>query len=80
MTGVAGFIGSNLLENLLLMDQIVVGVDNFSTGFQENIEDVLSKVAPGQAARFSLITGDIRDDSLCSIPRYPPVYKKAAGG
>ena len=65
VTGVAGFIGSNLLETLLLLDQIVVGIDNFSTGFQENIEDALSKVAPGQAARFSLITGDIRDDSLC---------------
>src|SRR5688572_7513629 len=41
VTGVAGFIGSNLLEELLLLGQNVVGLDNFSTGLQENLDDVM---------------------------------------
>ncbi|MBU4011812.1 MAG: GDP-mannose 4,6-dehydratase, partial [Proteobacteria bacterium] len=40
ITGVAGFIGSNLLEELLSLGQIVIGLDNFSTGKPENLEDV----------------------------------------
>jgi UDP-N-acetylglucosamine/UDP-N-acetylgalactosamine 4-epimerase len=40
ITGVAGFIGSNLLENLLLLKQKVVGLDNFSTGYQRNLDEV----------------------------------------
>src|SRR5678815_2544084 len=43
VTGVAGFIGSSLLEELLTLGQNVVGLDNFSTGYQANIDDVLSK-------------------------------------
>lgn len=42
ITGVAGFIGSNLMENLLGLNQRVIGIDNLSTGYQQNIEDVLS--------------------------------------
>ena len=38
VTGVAGFIGSNLLETLLKLDQRVVGLDNFSTGYQQNLD------------------------------------------
>ena len=41
VTGVAGFIGSNLLENLLILNQKVVGLDNFETGFQHNIDQAL---------------------------------------
>ena len=40
ITGVAGFIGSNLLETLLKLNQHVVGLDNFETGFQENLQQV----------------------------------------
>ena len=40
ITGVAGFIGSNLLETLLKLDQTVVGLDNFATGHQHNLDEV----------------------------------------
>lgn len=65
ITGVAGFIGSNLLENLLRLNQNVIGLDNFSTGFRENIDDVLSLVTPKQAAQFKFIQGDIRNLQDC---------------
>ena len=41
ITGVAGFIGSNLLEKLLILNQKVVGLDNFDTGFQNNIDQAI---------------------------------------
>ncbi len=66
ITGVAGFIGSNLLETLLKMDQEVVGLDNFSTGFQHNLDEVLGVVAPGQWEKFHFIEGDIRDEDTCA--------------
>ncbi len=65
ITGVAGFIGSNLLETLLAHDQQVSGLDNFSTGHRHNLEEVRTRVTPGQWARFRLIEGDIRDPSTC---------------
>lgn len=61
VTGAAGFIGSHLVENLLLLGQRVRGLDNFSTGYRENIE-VATKCAP-QA--FDLVDGDIRDAGMC---------------
>jgi len=48
ITGVAGFIGSNLLETLLKLDQRVVGLDNFATGHQYNLDEVQSLVTAGQ--------------------------------
>jgi UDP-N-acetylglucosamine 4-epimerase len=66
VTGVAGFIGSHLLEKLLLLDQEVMGLDNFSTGSRENLEDVKSRVGSSRAARFHFIEGDIRDPFACS--------------
>lgn len=60
VTGVAGFIGSNLLETLLKLDQRVVGLDNFSTGHQRNLDEVQSLVNTEQWDRFQLIQGDIR--------------------
>lgn len=60
VTGVAGFIGSNLLESLLRLEQRVVGLDNFATGHQRNLELVRSAVTPEQWARFTFIEGDIR--------------------
>lgn len=65
VTGVAGFIGSNLLEALLRLDQAVVGLDNFSTGHHRNLEQVKAAVSQGQWARFRLIDGDIRDREVC---------------
>ena len=63
VTGVAGFIGSNLLERLLELGQHVVGVDNFITGHRHNLEDACSKTVQG--ARFDFIEGDICDSAIC---------------
>jgi len=65
ITGVAGFIGSNLLETLLQLDQQVVGLDNFATGQQNNLDDVRRKVSDEQWARFHFINGDISDPEAC---------------
>ncbi len=65
VTGVAGFIGSHLLETLLLLDQHVVGLDNFSTGFSSNLELVHHSVSAEQWQRFHFIEGDIRDQKTC---------------
>lgn len=65
ITGVAGFIGSNLLEHLLKLNQRVVGLDNFATGHQSNLDEVKRLVAPEQWARFTFIEGDIRNLEDC---------------
>ena len=65
ITGAAGFIGSNLLEFLLDNLQVVVGVDNFSTGYQHNLDEVKSKVGPQKWAYFSFFEGDIQSLDLC---------------
>ena len=65
ITGVAGFIGSNLLESLLLLNQKVVGLDNFATGFQHNLDEVQSVVTAEQWQRFKFIEGDIRNLADC---------------
>jgi len=65
ITGVAGFIGSNLLETLLLLDQKVVGLDNFSTGNVKNLEEVQGLVSKEQWDRFKFIEGDIRGLDSC---------------
>ena len=65
ITGVAGFIGSNLLETLLKFNQTVIGLDNFSTGHQHNLDDVQSLVSSAQWANFTFINGDIRDLATC---------------
>jgi UDP-N-acetylglucosamine/UDP-N-acetylgalactosamine 4-epimerase len=65
ITGVAGFIGSNLLEALLRLDQEVVGLDNFSTGHGHNLDLVSRSVTGDQWNRFHMITGDIREPSCC---------------
>lgn len=66
ITGVAGFIGSNLLEHLLMLDQRVFGLDNFSTGHQRNLDEVKSIVTEKQWANFTFIEGDIRDNAACN--------------
>ncbi|MCP4118767.1 MAG: SDR family oxidoreductase [Desulfobacteraceae bacterium] len=65
VTGAAGFIGSNLVETLLKNDQQVTGLDNFSTGFQHNLDQVQQAVSPDQWNRFTFIKGDICDPSTC---------------
>lgn len=65
ITGIAGFIGSNLLEALLNLNQAVVGIDNFSTGHRRNLEEVRENVSAEQWRRFSFIEGDIRDFQTC---------------
>ncbi|MDU9037531.1 NAD-dependent epimerase/dehydratase family protein [Pseudomonas corrugata] len=65
ITGVAGFIGSNLLETLLKLQQRVVGLDNFSTGHQRNLDEVERMVTEDQWSRFTLIKADICNLDEC---------------
>lgn len=65
VTGVAGFIGSNLLEALLEAGQRVTGLDNFSTGSRANLEDVRISVGETAWERFTLLEGDICDLETC---------------
>ena len=65
VTGVAGFIGSNLLETLLANNQRVVGLDNFLTGYQRNLDMVREAVGPGRWTSFRFVEGDIRDLETC---------------
>jgi UDP-N-acetylglucosamine 4-epimerase len=67
ITGVAGFIGSNLLETLLRLDQTVVGLDNFSTGHPHNLIEVKGSVSATQWENFVFMKGDITDLSICEI-------------
>ncbi len=66
VTGVAGFIGSNLLETLLGLGQTVVGLDNFSTGHQHNLDAVKALVTDTQWSQFTFIEGDICDYDTCA--------------
>lgn len=66
VTGCAGFIGSHLLETLLKLNQNVVGLDNFSTGHQRNLDEVRTSVSPRQWDGFQFIKADIRDSVSCS--------------
>ena len=65
VTGAAGFIGSNLVEHLLRTNQRVVGLDNFATGYQRNLDEVQALVGDAAWARFAFIEGDIRDVETC---------------
>jgi UDP-N-acetylglucosamine/UDP-N-acetylgalactosamine 4-epimerase len=65
ITGVAGFIGSNLLEALLKQNQTVVGLDNFSTGHHKNLDEVRRLVSSVQWQQFRFIEGDIRNLEDC---------------
>ena len=65
ITGVAGFIGSNILEALLTLNQKVIGVDNYATGYRHNLEDVKSLVTSERWNNFKFIYGTIEDADLC---------------
>jgi UDP-N-acetylglucosamine 4-epimerase len=71
ITGVAGFIGSHLLESLLGFGQSVTGVDDFSTGSRMNLEEVQARLPADAWKRFRFIEGNIADPALC---------REAAGG
>lgn len=64
MTGVAGFIGSNLLEALLRAGQRVIGIDDFSTGFERNLDEVREGLEADSWRRFRFVRGDVRSASL----------------
>ena len=66
VTGVAGFIGSNLLEALLRAGQHVRGLDSFATGHQHNLDEVERLVGKDAWRRFEMIVGDIRDQETCA--------------
>jgi UDP-N-acetylglucosamine/UDP-N-acetylgalactosamine 4-epimerase len=74
ITGVAGFIGSNLLEALLTLNQKVIGLDNFSTGYKYNLEEVRSLVSDEQWQRFEFVEGDICSLDTCSAVCRPVDY------
>ena len=59
VTGVAGFIGSNILEKLLQLNQNVIGLDNLSTGYMHNLNEVKLYVSESQWSKFSFVNGDI---------------------
>ncbi|MGI9025430.1 MAG: NAD-dependent epimerase/dehydratase family protein [Burkholderiaceae bacterium] len=65
VTGAAGFIGSNLVEALLMLDQQVVGLDNLATGHRSNLDEVLGNVGAARAAQFDFIEGDITNLDDC---------------
>lgn len=65
VTGVAGFIGSNLLEMLLKLNQTVIGLDNFATGYQKNLDEVQRLITDEQWRGFTFVEGDIRDFDTC---------------
>lgn len=79
VTGVAGFIGSNLLENLLKLNQRVVGLDNFATGHRHNLAEVQTLVKPEQWANFHFIEGDIRNLDDCQRAMVFPTADASLG-
>lgn len=67
ITGAAGFIGSNLLEALLKLNQKVTGLDNFSTGYRHNLEQVQKAVDRDAWRNFTFVEGDIRKLEDCAV-------------
>ena len=65
VTGCAGFIGSNLVETLLTLNQNVIGLDNFATGHRYNLDHIKSSVTSEQWNNFNFIEGDITNFDTC---------------
>jgi UDP-N-acetylglucosamine/UDP-N-acetylgalactosamine 4-epimerase len=82
ITGVAGFIGSNLMQALLELNQKVIGLDDFSTGHQKNIDDVLATTDASKKQNFTFFEGDIRSLDVCrkAIKNVDYVLHQAALG
>jgi len=66
VSGAAGFIGSHLVENLLRLGQQVIGLDNFATGHQHNLDDIRNSVGNDTWKRFTFVEGDIRKPDDCA--------------
>ena len=79
VTGVAGFIGSHLLETLLQLGQEVRGLDNFLTGHRHNLELVRASVGEAAWRRFTFIEGDIRDPQACARACGAPTQAASVG-
>src|SRR5215470_1421552 len=67
VTGSAGFIGSHLVQQLLALDQSVVGLDNFATGHRRNLDDVCAQVGAERWGRHRFMEADIRDPGACRL-------------
>ncbi|WP_402718219.1 SDR family oxidoreductase [Janthinobacterium rivuli] len=80
VTGVAGFIGSHLLETLLNLGQEVRGLDNFMTGHRHNLEQVRASVGEDAWRRFTFVEGDIRDPQACARACGVPAQAGSADG
>jgi UDP-N-acetylglucosamine 4-epimerase len=82
VTGAAGFIGSNLAESLLELDQQVVGLDNFATGKPANLDQVRDLVGPERWGRFRLVEGDVASPEVCreSVAGVDVILHQAALG
>jgi UDP-N-acetylglucosamine 4-epimerase len=82
VTGAAGFIGSNIIEELLRLDQLVIGLDNFATGSRLNLLEVQKNVGDAAWQRFQLLHGDITDIAICkhSVRGVDHVLHQAALG
>lgn len=82
VTGAAGFIGSNLVECLLKAGQTVIGLDNFATGHQRNLDELAAAVDAQARGRFLFLTGDIRDRAACeaAVEQVDIVLHQAALG
>lgn len=65
VTGCAGFIGSHLVETLLRLNQRVIGLDNFATGYQRNLDEIRDALVSDQWRNFRFIEGDIRQSGDC---------------
>ncbi len=82
VTGSAGFIGSHLVEHLLKLGQEVVSLDNFSTGYKRNLEEVRAAVGEEAWRRHAFVEGDIVDLATCrrACERVEIVFHQAALG
>lgn len=65
VTGAAGFIGSNITEKLLKLNQTVIALDDLSTGFQHNLDDIKANVTSEQWGNLTFVLGDVRDFTVC---------------